>query len=124
METKIDFKASVIGYLKGTREKDFTLQQVDTKIGFIWTNCGSEESKSKADVYQKGSVCLPHFLAEEIETISNAKEYLFRQLASGEVSSVGISTEKCFKNYCPRVSETILSRIKGKNRSAVMLEAN
>ena len=91
VETKIDFKASIIGYLKGTRGKDFTLQQVDTKIRFIWYNCGSEQSKSKADVYQKGSNCLPHFLAGEKKAISNAKEYLLKQLASGEVSSMGIS---------------------------------
>lgn len=91
VKTKIDFKASVVDYLKGTRGKDFTLQQVDTKIRFIWTKCGSEQSKSKADVYQKGSDCLPYFSAEENKAISNAKEHLLRQLASGEVSSMGIS---------------------------------
>ena len=91
VKTKIDFKASVIGYLKGTRGKDFTLQQVDTKIRFIWVNCGSEQSKSKADVYQEGSACLPYLSAEENKAISNAREYLLKQLASGEVSSMGIS---------------------------------
>jgi len=91
VKTKIDFKASVVDYLKGTRGKYFTLQQVDTKIRFIWTNCGSEQSKSKADVYQKGSACLPYLSAEENKAISNAKEYLLKQLANGEVSSMGIS---------------------------------
>ncbi|OCL14978.1 hypothetical protein AOQ84DRAFT_420473 [Glonium stellatum] len=83
-----DFKASVTGHLKETRGKNFTLRQVDTKIRFLWNNCGSENSKSIVDVYQQGTVSLTHLLGEEKEAIKKAKEALLEKY-EGKISSEG-----------------------------------
>lgn len=67
-------------YPTGNPYDIYTWDQINRKLDQLWRSFGGDDSLNKADIYEKGSVCLAGLVDDERSTIESEVERLEKQL--------------------------------------------
>ncbi|RFU25975.1 hypothetical protein B7463_g10359, partial [Scytalidium lignicola] len=83
---ELEFDMTVLEYLQKSRDKYFTLRQVNSKLSRLWDSYGSNELPDKkwTELFNQGSSILTRLNEEVIKDIEEASSRLEEKFSSGE----------------------------------------